>query len=1267
MERLHLLLTIGIRLWASCASSHGGRSRSETSVPRGVLAAMALACAALSGVAESRGDDSLGTIHLRLEKVGEEEVKPDKAPRLAVFLIDCSSSMDNSTGINNLKLDPRTKRRDAVYTALRMRLSELAGKSPGIQVRIRFFHEQLGGEEETNDRKKRWAQISGVVDDETSVTNLMNRIPIDQPSRNGPSGVRDVNAFTLADGTSLYRSSCTVIDRMLEEHARRGFGWMFFGVYSDGADTVGGKTSADLDEALKRFRSAGPGFEGFTWKVGSDATSVDYGTEMKTGDIGQNIPEPPPPRVRFELRPAADQPIHVDFDRLATPGPHRVSFLVDGPADLRRDLHTAFHLGPDTPFRLQTTDGSGYGDGPVSATLDLPRAADVTKGVAVSLRLAATGPAEAPFSIEGEPEFFFTFKASRTLPPAEWQALIPEHVRGGDPVKCSINPGVVTDPLWTFVGPAERSVEARGLVVAPVLERGPWTVSFRGTADSGQLESRSFGVIEVIDADFDLQPPAVAVPAGSPAEVAVLPVPGAAEARYEISVDGVALAAPTPRIVIPAQSLNSVGRHVLTVTCSSRKGNYSWTHDAVIDVLFSPRVEILTSDHREGRENATVNLLVSGDVGDAVMVRVDGHEPYRQPVIFDDPAKTDRSAQPRITVPTESVGRTFDLEVRPVREGACEPAKARIEGRPADVRCLLKSPLDGSTFSISTSPPLEVEPAGEDIRDIGEVSFEIGFRRGGITGSIEKTATATRAADWRVALPADLAPGPLEIFARPIGRMLRPDLYPEGKDWQLIATLHVAPQVPWIALSKADPPSSPPKAPGEAAVLGPVRPGKPVTLELKDVPSRHVESIRWEMGPLEGDPDLAKPIEHSGGRDLLAVPVTPKAVGLLPLKATIGMDDGTEVPPALAGLSVVARRPRITADLRQRDAGGRTSSPAGSADGDDSLASFVGGSDLTFRPGIDGDFVEAHVAIFDRHAPEGTKPYWEHTFLQDTEEIPIPLAALPPVERGACSRDFEIRLKVTPYPGDDLPPPPPYTHPFAVQATKHWGWFSCLATLVTAAIAWLGKTYLTGHHLAAATLCFDVDPLPAPEDSMRPSSGYKLRIDGRRVTPAVAREFASDFLPWRLFGRREARIPLGLLARIITKIDSSKAPRVDWILREPHRVNHSMIVTGNWRTPFWHQSEAGGRPQRQPSSAILGVDFSDGVFDPQEKGTERVSATQKISPSPVTGPADSPLYYRLHWPRYSDPYAWWLAALLLPWALSMLALARFCNVWPCPN
>ena len=1213
-----------------------------------IMSCLVLLAGTFAGNLALRGDDSFGTIRLQLERVGDETVKPDTSPRLAVLLVDCSSSMTNAVRSGSVSAT-NPQRLHAVLDGLRACLEQLAKDSPGIEVRVRFFNERLDC----------IPQVSVRLGDVSSVEAVMKRVPREPK---------------LAPGTHLYESTCKIVDEMLAEHQRRGFGWMFFGVFSDGEDQ---KSPAPYSvtahkDRIRAFQEAGPGFSTVVWPVGPEAEKLASGgsaygptTIVKLGDA---IPKPPPPRPRYALVPAPDQGTDLSFKRLAQHGKATVALDVSGPGDVLAALNTSLRLNEAAPYRLETDKVGRFAAGPVTVSLDLPAEVNVADGVATTLVIEGSAVGDLPFLIEGDPAFTFTFLATKTLRPEQWAATLPPAVQRGSPARCSVNPGEITQSTWTFAGPKGQALEETGLAVAPVLPTGgTWRVSFGGVSDTGDAMRKDLGEIEVIDADFAFDPAATAVKAGDPANVRIAPVPDAAEATFHATLDGESLVVAFPDVTIPADRLDTVGRHVLTVTAKSTVGGFEWTHDATVDALFAPRIEILSGDYHEGAKEAVASVHVAGDVGDAVMIRVDDREPSRMPVIFEDPAKTNRSAQIRVTVPADSIGRSFSLEVSPAKPGACPPAQTRIEGRPADISCRLVSPLDGSGIAITTPPPIEIEPAGDDRDDVGDVNFIIGFRRGGDEGAVKDGPTATRAAGWRVALAPDLMPGSIEVHARPIGGRLQPDAFPQGKSWRQVGTLHVAPQMLWISVVGADPPSGPPIAIGESAAIGPVRPGRQTTLELRDVPKGNLAGVRWTMGPLPGDPQFEQPLEKSGGQDVLVLDITPKAVGVLPLKADLRMEGGVAVPPALASLVVEARRIQPTPELETAGTGAAARSPKrhAAAPGAASTKSrpFSASGDILFHPGIDGDFLDATVAVFEKHSPADAPPLWSQTFQQDTESIRIPYAALPQVDAGQCRRDLEIRMTIRPYPGYPFPGPSIPPVPFSLLATKHWGWFWLLAPLISAAMWWLGRAFV-GHHLSAATLHFDVDPLPAPKEMMRSLTAGKLRINGRDVTDKAFPTLKSPFLPWRLFGRREARIPLELLARILAR-KSELTPRLEWILKKPQRANHTLFVTGLWQSPFQHLGEGGGTVSRVPPKGWLGVDFNSTVWRERDGGDERVSETQKIWVPGDDDPTDT-LYYRLHWSRFHDPFARWRWALLAPWFLSLATLAWLCNLF-CPS
>lgn len=1227
--------------------------RRKLSAIRRSSAAIGLA-ACLVGVATCTGlaNDSLGVVRLQVQKVGEEAIKPDTSPRLAVFLVDCSSSMENPVRPGTVN-DKNPPRRHAVHDGLRKCLEQLAKDSPGIEVRVRFFNERL------LDKK-----VTCTLDDPAKVNEVMKQIP---------------REFELAPGTHLYDATCTLIEDMLVEHKTRAFGWMFFGLFSDGEDQKSTRHNVnDHNAAIAKFQKAGPGFVPVVWPVGPEADKLAAGGKAfgpaKILKLDQAIPKPPPPRPTFRLVPAANQSTDLPFKRLATHGPATLSFSVEGPPEVLGVLRTGFRVDARTPYRLETQSGKGFESGPVTVDLDLPDSADVAKGVAVSVTADASALADAPCVIEGNPTFTFTFLSTKTLDPKDWVAEVPPVVRKGSPAACSVNPGELTEPTWTFTRPESEPVVVKGLRVEPVLPKGgSWKVQFGGTADTGTPLSKDFGVIEVIDADFAIQPAAVAVPAGKPATVKIVPVPGAAEARYACSLAGQRVDAVLPEVTIPASQLQTIGRHMLSITAQSAKGGFKWTHDATVDVLFAPRIEILSVDYREGPKEAVANVYVAGDLGDAVLVRVDTGAPKRVPVIYDNPAQSDRSTQIRFNIPATEVGRTFELEVAPEKPDACPPAKLKVEGRPADVWCRLKFPVDGSTVIASPPQTIEIEPAGDDFNRVGEVAFTIGFRRSGEAREIEEGPTATRSSNWKFALPPDLSPGPLEIHAKPVGGGLRPDVFPSGKSWKQIGTLHVPPPIPWISLVGADPPSPPPASADDASVLGPVRPGKVAGLTLVNVPAKDVARVAWTLGPFENDPEYGSAIARSGGKEFVTCEVTPQAWGVFPAVAALELSDGTAVPRAVANLRVegvpivampVLDTPAVKAKRASRERSDskrvdvKPDAQGGNPGDGQAVPTFnAGTSALIFHPGIEGDFRRATVAVFDPTPAVDAKPFWSQEVVQGTDTVRIPVAALPGIRTGERSRRFDIHMTIEPYPGDPLDPPVVTPIPFDLLPPKRWLAFFAIWGLLGFGAWRLGRLFI-GNELRAGEFVYDFELLPNPNEQPRALGAKRLRLDGKDTPGDAGDGVSARFAPWSVF-TRQARIPLGFLAQLAEKQGDARG---QWILDRAGVSNHTLLVLGSWRDPVQHVGDTDNVETEPPPQ--LGLALEQAVWPAVPLGTTRVSQTQRLYLATVADQAQPSVYYRLYWYRYRDPLAWLAWAVGAIWLVSSYPLALLCNLLP---
>ncbi len=229
----------------------------------------------------------------------------------------------------------------------------------------------------------------------------------------------------LAPGAHLYESTCKIVDEMLAEHKRRGFGWMFFGVFSDGEDQ---KSPAPYsvtahEDRIRAFQEAGPGFSTVVWPVGPEAEKLASGGSAygptAIVKFGEGIPKPPPPRPRYALVPARDQATDLSFKRLAQHGRATVSLEVSGPEDALAALTTSFRLNDTSPYRLETDRAGRFASGPVTVSLDLPAEVNVADGVATTLVIEASAAGDLPFSIEGDPAFTLTFRDTETPRPEQ--------------------------------------------------------------------------------------------------------------------------------------------------------------------------------------------------------------------------------------------------------------------------------------------------------------------------------------------------------------------------------------------------------------------------------------------------------------------------------------------------------------------------------------------------------------------------------------------------------------------------------------------------------------------------------------------------------------------------------------------------------------------------------------------------------------------------------------------------------------------------------
>ena len=749
-----------------------------------VMAFLGMGCFFSPAGLAANDDESLGEVRLTLTKLPPPPPAEQK-PRVALLLIDCSASMQG--GVNGPNAGPTNPQRwMEVRTGLEQTLAQLLAVSPGIEVRLRFFGDRLDCR----------PPASGKLVQADDVDILMAKVPSEAPKDCGT--------------TSLWESTVRCVEELRRENNRRSFEWWIFGVFSDGENGVDEKrrppattTEKERNEQLMAMKSEGAA-DPLVWIVGPEATKAAgknaYGASIIL-KLGDSIPIPPKPKTSFTLDLATGQAAGVQIDHAAKAGRHKLLLSLTGELPAGQPLIVTPELNGTSPFRLLTKSVTIQPGRSVPVELELLQDVDRAKGASATLVFRPSSSMKTDtVSVEGEPQTTFTYTADRTLPPDQWSLIHEPAEKRGVKTLFAATPGQATSPQWVFRHPSGIVEREAGLVVSHSFSTaGTWTCEFACTSESGAKLARQADPIVIVDAEFSIAPPQASIGFDDSAVFQIVRAPNAdSPAVFTCLLDGqpVELGADGKTITLPPGNIEQIGRHTLAVVAKSGVGDFEWRSDAAISVKASPRVAIMPSEFVEGRDFVPVTIRASGDIGGAVVVLANGKVISEYPVVY--PSADVQIDEIEAKIPTADLTKPeLDITVRPKKQGACPEERATLKGRPADIYAAMKSPVSGFKVSAKGGRQLILEPAGNNAGDVGDVEFVVALTKQEESPSGDDLI-ADEANRWTVAIPRRSNLGLTDVYAKPVGGRLRPDLFPDGKGWRKIGTLEIVPEAQWI-------------------------------------------------------------------------------------------------------------------------------------------------------------------------------------------------------------------------------------------------------------------------------------------------------------------------------------------------------------------------------------------------------------------------------------------------------------------------------------
>lgn len=730
--------------------------------------------------------ESLGEVQLSLTKLPPPPPE-ERRPRVAFFLIDCSSSMRK--GIREELAGPNNPQRwTNMREGLQQTLTKLLAVSPGIEVRLRLFGTFLDCTGQ--------GEVAATLNTPVDVDALMAKVPAEVPNQK------------KCTTTALYESTVTCIEQLREDNRQRKFEWWLFGIFSDGDDGIDKdripepkdreELKKERDQQLLAMKAEGAA-PPVVWIVGPEAAKLPpdvYGSVVIL-KLDQTIPKPPEPSTDYALELANGQSPGIEIDRAAKAGRHRVIVNLSGDLPAGAGLTLQPSIDGTSPFQILTKELT-FGPGLQAVLeLELPRDVDRAKGASATLLFRGSLPKKTD-RISGEPRISFTFTADQTLPVDRWQLDHSPAEQRGKEAWFTADPGQAESPQWVFKGPngeVERQ-DGRNIRHAfPVA--GAWDCVFTCTSGSGEKLSRQAGVIKIVDANFSIAPAEPRIALGDQVTFAIQSAEGATSpATYTWRLDGKPIdVGPDSRTVtLDGKRIDRIGQHLLDVVAQSKDGGFVWRKEARINVEASPRIAIMPTEFVEGAKEVKVDIEATGEIGGAVRVFVNDKEVAEYSVLY--PASGEVKLL-TASIPTADLTQAeLAITVKPGKEGACPDVTARLKGRAAKIEAELESPKPGQRVSAKGGRQLILKPKGDQVGGVGDVKFLVALTSKGETPAGDDLI-ASGANGWTVSMPRRPV-GTAEVWAKPFGGDLQPEIFPDGKEWAKISSLEVVPEPQWI-------------------------------------------------------------------------------------------------------------------------------------------------------------------------------------------------------------------------------------------------------------------------------------------------------------------------------------------------------------------------------------------------------------------------------------------------------------------------------------
>ena len=795
-------------------------------------------------------------------------VTPLKAGRrLALLLIDRSGSMTFTD-------DQRLSRWEELLASLRPAIAELAKVSPGIELEVRFFDNEL-------DCTSPIRKILETPADADAVFLLIKQL--------GPP--RTVNK-PRRGGTALHASVHAVATQLLERVA--DFEWTLFALYSDGEDAD--SPPQFRPNGIKDWQRAVAALVAKWGPAKGQAVAIPVGPEGRNmlkqgvfkafvpGALGGLLPAPPPPacRVSAEFNPPFNgvAPIGPLLKRGDVVAVRVNSTVVPGdragacvPDRMLMELEYGIRLAPNSSFRLVGADvvpGTG-------AEVRFELAGDGDEGVTMRFELLPRARGGSDMVVLDRPlSITAAFRPAKSPPnPESWRLSVPQFVAVGQTATLTVeNLGPDFDLEWRFGGGA-APVAKGASCAASFAKAGRVEGVLFATSSDGKSGQRPFA-FEVIDSSFDIVATGKIV-RGKPIALSVKPR-GPSECTYRWEIEG-------RRLEGPSVSFTPVALGEIDVRCTavSVRGALEFVDTERLLVADEPKLVIAQPDAlREGSGALSVVCYLADVEGSPnVTLKLDGRE-----VASKQPKPSDGILQVEFEIAlTIDDWRRFGPSIRLEAEAPAASLKdvreipvVNVEG----LRAQLRSPAAGTVLRYAENSVIVLEVAGPDAdRNLVESMSIRVVDAQGISLLVGESAPGAglelAAPNFQISIMPEAGrhQAPIKVEAKVAGSRLRP-----RSDWTDAGQLGLALTGAQFTITSMDG-----GAPSTVAY-------KPVGVKLQGVPAGEKVEVRWELD----------------GRSFASNEMTPTVEGLAPglyrITAEVIRADGSRTSVGPTGLEV---------------------------------------------------------------------------------------------------------------------------------------------------------------------------------------------------------------------------------------------------------------------------------------------------------------------------------------------------------------------------